>query len=121
MQKAIDMEFENVVNLGNLRGRRLNESIQEHRLNRVTKSIMSWVEEKSRFVHNDEYGQSLKETEDILKASQKVMAEMKPVETSLEESREMVSELERSDHGNIKVCIIAVLLMQSFEILSHFL
>ena len=105
MQKAIDIEFENVVNLGNLRGRRLSESIQEHRLNRVTKSIMAWIEEKSRFVHSDEDGQSLKETEDILKTFQKVMAEMKPVEVSLEESREMVKELERNNHSNIEVCI----------------
>ena len=102
-QESLDSEFQNVLSLGNLRIRKLNESIQEHRFNCGTKSISLWIGEKNRFVYSDDNGQSLKQSEDILKAYQIFMSEFKSIESSLEESREMVKELEKSDHSNIEV------------------
>ena len=81
----------------------MNESIREHRFSRISKSISLWIDEKNRFVYSNDNGQSLKQSEDILKAYQTFMSEFKSIEASVEESRQMVTELEKSDHSNIEV------------------
>ena len=81
----------------------MNESIREHRFSRITGSITLWIEEKKHFVYSNENGQGPAQTENILKTFQEFLLEFKSIETSVQESSEMVTELEKYDHSNVEV------------------